>query len=83
MLAQDLMPKWREPVLHGEGGAEGSVRMVLVGDRSAEKCHDTVAQELVDGAFEEVHGVKDHLEGTVHDGMYFFGVQSLGHGSEA
>ena len=43
--------------LHGKGGVAGAQRVVFVGNGGAEQRHNAVAEHLVDGALEAVHGV--------------------------
>ena len=43
---------FRESVANSDGGTHGPLRIVLVGDRRAEHCHHSVADELLDRAAE-------------------------------
>jgi hypothetical protein len=57
--------------------------MVLVGDRRAEQGHDTVAEELVHGAFIAVHLGQHQLESPGHEAMNFFRVKPFGERGKA
>ena len=56
--------------------------MVLMGYRGPEKSHDTIASELVDGAFVAVYLVHEDVEAAVHDLVDFLGIELLRHRSE-
>ena len=63
--------------LDRERSAERAMGMVFVRDRRAEQRHHAVAEELVDRAFVAVHLTEDDLEGAIHDGVDFLGVEAL------
>ena len=44
----DDLVQFGHRVAHRERGPHGALRVVLVGDRCAEHCHDRVADELLD-----------------------------------
>ena len=56
-------------LLDGQGGAHGALRVVAVGDGSAEHGHDTVADVLVDGAAVAVDGAIDSLKECAEQAM--------------
>ncbi|MNY00295.1 hypothetical protein D3C86_1327810 [compost metagenome] len=70
-------------LLHLPGGGQGSLRIVLVGDRRPEEGHDRVPDVLVDHPAEAVDGLGEHLEEAVDDGRDGFGIELLAHGGEA
>ncbi len=78
-----VLPERLQLLLHGQGGPQGAMRVVLVRQRRPEERHDTVAQELVDRALVLVDAVEDDLEGAIHDRVNVLGVQPLGHRGEA
>ena len=51
--------------------------MVFVGDRGAKQGHDAVAQHLVDGALEAMHGVHHDVQGWVQEPPGLFRVKTL------
>ena len=51
---------------HGEGCSRGSLRVVLVRLRDAERGHDSVARELLDDTAVLRHALRDRLEELVH-----------------
>ena len=73
----------RERLPDRERGSDGSLRVVLVGDRSAEDRHDRVTDELLDGAAEALelgaHARVVRLEQAPH----VLRVHGLGSGREA
>ena len=51
--------------------------MVFVGDRGAKQGHDAIAQHLVDGALEAMHGVHHDVQGWVQEPPSLFRVKTL------
>ena len=68
---------WLHRRLHGQGGITGPQGMVFVGDRGAKQGHDAVAQHLVDGALEAMHGVHHDVQGRVQEPPGLFRVKTL------
>ena len=62
--------------LHGQGGIAGAQGVVLVGQGSAKQGHDTVAEDLVDGALEAVHGVHHVVDGRIEELLGGFGIEA-------
>jgi hypothetical protein len=50
--------------------------MIFVGNRGAEQGHDAVAQHLVDGALEAMHGVHHVVDGGVEELLGGFRVEA-------
>jgi hypothetical protein len=80
VLSLELGVELAEPIPHLVGGADGTQRIVLVGDRDAEHGHHRVADELLDRAAVMLeHGA--HLrEVPAHDGAQGFRVEPLAEG---
>ena len=62
--------------LHRQCGIAGPQGMVLVGQRCAEQGHNAVAEHLVDGALEAVHGVHHAVHGRIEELLAGFGIQA-------
>ena len=63
---------------HTERGQRGAARVVLVGQRRAEKRHEAVAEELVHGALVPVDLGQGELEEGVEQTVHRVGPQALG-----
>ena len=50
--------------------------MVFVGNGGTKQGHNAVAQHLVDGALEAVHGVHHMVEGRIEELLGGFGVET-------
>ena len=61
--------------LNGKGRIAGPLGMILMGHRCAEKGHDPIAGELINGAFILVDFIYQNFETPIHDLVNFFGVQ--------
>ena len=62
--------------LHGQGGVAGAQRVVFVGNGRAEQGHNAVAEHLVDGALEAVHGVHHVVDSGVEELLGGFGIKA-------
>ena len=69
--------------LDAEGRVQRADGVVLVGDGGPEERHETVAEELVNGALVAVNLGQHHLEGAVHELVDVLGVETLGERGEA
>jgi len=67
-----------ELLLQPQGGVAGALRVVLVRDRGAEECHDAVAGELADEAFEAFDAVGEDAEEALHDVRERFRIKLCG-----
>ena len=83
MLSPHLALERGEGVLDREGGAKGSVRVILVRDGRAEQRHHPVTQELVDRPLIVMDLGQGDLEDAIHDAVDLFGVQALRHRGES
>jgi hypothetical protein len=54
-------------LLHGQGRITGPHGMVLMGDGGPKQCHNAIAQHLVDGPLEAMHGVHQAFEDRVEE----------------
>src|SRR5207245_2614137 len=61
----------------GEGGPDGSLRVVFVGDGRAEQREHAVAGEILDRAAESFDGLDDPRHGLAHDEADLLRVQPL------
>ena len=78
LLAAELRRVGGEHLLEVKRRVAGAPGVVLVGDRGAEKGHDAVAGELVDGALEPVDALTEDGEEALHDPPPLLGVAALG-----
>ena len=62
-------------LLDGQGGAHGALRVVAVGDGSAEHPHDTIADVLVDGPAMALDGAIDRFKECAKQAMDLFRIQ--------
>ncbi len=69
--------------LHAQRGADGALRVVLVGDRGPEQGEDAVADDLVDPTPELGDVGDQELEPGVDQPLHPFGVERLGQAGEA
>ena len=67
MVPPDLGRVVADGLLHGKGRVAGAHGVVLVGQGGAEKRHDAVAHDLVDGALVAVHRFHQALEDRVQE----------------
>jgi hypothetical protein len=72
-----------ESRLHLQSRQNGAARIIVVGDRRAERGHHRVAQEFVDFATVVADGLVEHLEAAVDGGDELFGRQDLGEARKA
>ncbi len=77
-MAAQLEAIFIQVVLDIEGGADGALRIVLVGDRRTEEGQHPVAEELGDRAVVAPDGCADDAVGAGDDLLPFFGVEALG-----
>ena len=63
--------------LHGQGGIAGAQGVVLVGNGGTKERHNAIAQHLVDGTLEAVHGVHHQMNGRIEELLGGFGVEAL------
>ena len=77
-LALQLLGVAVQSALEQQRGVAGALSVVFVRDGGAEECHDTVAGELVDRAFEAMDALRQDLEEAVEDCVPLFGVEHLG-----
>jgi len=76
LLAQ-LVGVTREVFLHQVGSMQSSLRMILMGNRSAEQCENAVAGGLNDVAIVAMRRIHHELKRWIHDRTRFFGVEAL------
>jgi hypothetical protein len=62
--------------LHGQGCVAGAQSVVFVGNGGAEERHNAIAEHLVDGALEAVHGVHHVMESGIEELLGGFGVET-------
>ena len=62
--------------LHGQGGIAGAQGVVLVGNGGTKQGHNAIAQHLVDGTLEAVHGVHHVVQSRVEELLGGFGVEA-------
>ena len=62
--------------LHGQGRVAGAQGVVFVGNGGAKQGHDAVAEHLVDGALEAVHGVHHAVDGRIEELLGGFGIEA-------
>ena len=62
-------------VADSQRGIDRPQRVLLEGHRRAEERHQSIAQELVDGSFVAVDGLRHQPEGLVHDLVHPFGAE--------
>ena len=77
VLGADLARVRAGGVTQMERGVAGALRVILVGDRRAEKRHAAVSGELVDEALEALDAVAEHAEEALHDLRPRLGVELL------
>ena len=76
MGAAHLLGRSAHGGLHGEGRVAGAQGVVFVGNRGPEQRHDAVAEHLVDGALEAVHGVHHQVESRIEELLGGFGIEA-------
>src|SRR5262245_25215441 len=69
--------------LHAQGGIEGALRMIFMGNRGTEESKDAIAQRLRDVALIAVHRVHHELEGRINDATGFLRVEAVSEGGKA
>ncbi len=74
MVTPHLFGAATDGVLHGERGVAGADRVVLVGQRRAEKGHDAIAQHFVDGALVAVHRLHHGTDRRIEQHLDALGV---------
>ena len=70
-------------MLHGQGGAQGALGIVLLGDHQAEHGHDGIADEFLHGSLLVLDMLAPAVEVSVEHVAHIFGIHFLGHGGEA
>src|SRR2546425_13027748 len=78
MGAANVATKRIDGLPNRQGGMQGTMGMILVGDWRAEERHHSVPKDLVDRAFVTVYALEEHLESAVHDGVDVLGVELFG-----
>src|SRR5712692_6845331 len=64
-------------LLHQQGGIEGALGMIFVGNGRAEEGEDAVAGGLSDVAFVAMHGIHHQLECRIDDGTRLFRIEAF------
>ena len=62
--------------LHGQGRVAGAQGVVFVGNGSTKQRHNAVAEHLVDGALETVHGVHHVVQRRMGELLGSFGIKA-------
>jgi hypothetical protein len=82
MGALDIGPEWLELLLNRQRGPQGAPGMIFMGDWRSEQRHHAVPEELINRPLVAMDHGENHLEGAVHDGVDFLGIQALRHRGE-
>ncbi len=61
--------------LHGQGSVTGPHGVLFVGHRRAKQGHDAIAQHLVHGPLETVHGGHHVLQGGIEEVLRGLGIK--------
>ena len=65
--------RFLKPLLDGQAAHQGAAHMVLVRQRRAEQGHETIAQELIDGAFDAMNFRHCQREQGIQDVVHLLG----------
>jgi hypothetical protein len=76
-LAPHVLGERAELARQVQGGRTGALGVVLVGDRSAEECHDAITGVLVDGPLVSVNAAGEDPEQAIEQAMPFLGIDAL------
>ena len=72
--AVDLLCVLTHALLHSQGGVACAHGVLLVRDRRAEECHDSIPQHLVDRALVMVHGLDHAFEHRIEQAARVLGI---------